>query len=122
MKLIPIDADLSVCKVQDYSQVNLDASFCFTGNTDQERSLVCCTQDVPENTTARDDGWRAFRIEGVLGFSLIGILSKIAGVLADHKIGIFALSTYNTDYVLTKASQFEAALDALAAAGYEIDR
>ena len=51
-------------------------------------------------------GWRAFRIEGVLDFSLIGIL---------------AISTFNTDYVLTKASDFNMALESLAAEGYEIN-
>lgn len=120
MLLKKIDAELTVSKVMDYSQVNLDAPFCFTGKTDEENSLVCRTQDVPGNTMERDDGWRAFRIEGVLDFSLIGILSKISGILAENKIGIFALSTYNTDYVLTKTENYEKALDVLREAGYEI--
>lgn len=120
MKLKIIDADLTVCKVQDYSRVDFKAPFCFTGKTDEENSLVCRTEDVPENTTERDDGWKAFRIEGVLDFSLIGILSKISGILADHKIGIFAISTYNTDYVMTKKENFGTALEVLQEAGYEI--
>ena len=45
-------------------------------------------------TIERDDGWKGFRIQGPLDFSLIGILSKISGILADHKIGIFTVSTY----------------------------
>jgi hypothetical protein len=56
----------------------------------------------------------------VLDFSLIGILSKISTILADNEIGIFAVSTYNTDYVFTKAEQFDRALAVLAAAGYTI--
>lgn len=120
MVLKKIPADLTVCKVQNYSQVNFEAPFCFTGKTDEENSLVCRTEDVPENTTERDDGWKAFRIEGVLDFSLIGILSKISGVLADNKIGIFAISTYNTDYVMTKKENFEKALEVLKESGYEI--
>lgn len=120
MVLKKIEEELTVSKVKDYSQVNLNAPFCFTGKTDEENSLVCRTQDVPPNTTERDDGWKAFRIEGVLDFSLIGILSKITGILAENKIGIFALSTYNTDYVLTKTENFEKAMDVLEKAGYEI--
>ncbi len=120
MELKRIDLDFSVCKVADYSQVNLNAEYCFIGKTDEECSLVCLTQDVPANTTARDDGWKAFRIQGELDFSLIGILSRIAGVLADSGVGIFAVSTYNTDYVLTKAKSYEKALAALAQAGYTI--
>ncbi len=76
--------------------------------------------EVPSNVIKRDDGWRAFRIQGVLDFSLIGILAKIASVLADNGISIFAVSTYNTDYVMVKKENFQDALEVLAAAGYEI--
>lgn len=115
-----IDADFSVCKVKDYSKVNLGSFFCFTGKTDEENSLVCRTEEVPENTTERNDGWRAFRVEGILDFSLIGILAEISRLLAENKIGIFVVSTYNTDYVLTKENNFEKALDVLKQAGYVI--
>jgi len=118
MKLKIIDAVFSVCKVTDYSQVNLDAPFCFIEKTDEENSLVCRMEDVPDNTISRDDGWKAFRVEGILDFSLIGILSRISGILAEKKIGIFAVSTYNTDYVLTKEESFEKALQALSEEGY----
>ena len=56
----------------------------------------------------------------MLDFSLIGILSRISGILAEQKISIFAVSTYNTDYVLVRRENFETALSALAAAGIEI--
>lgn len=120
MELKVIQTELSVCKVTDYSQVRLEAPFCFTGRTDEEKSLVCRTQDVPANTTARDDGWRGFRIEGVLDFSLIGILAKLSALLADQNIGIFAISTYNTDYILTKEENFAHALKVLQKAGYAV--
>lgn len=110
----------SICKTADYSEVDLNHPFCFTGCTDQERSLVCPLECVPENTVARDDGWRCFRICGELDFSLIGILARIADVLAAAGIGIFAVSTYNTDYILTKAGQFDEALAALRKAGFLI--
>lgn len=120
LKLKRVDVGLSVCKVEDYAQVDLDAPFTFTGSTDEEKSLVCPTDLVPASTTAREDGWRAFRVEGTLDFSLVGILSALSGVLAENGIGIFAVSTYNTDYVLTKAADFERACDALRRAGYEV--
>lgn len=120
MKIKKLNFDFSVCKVTDFSQVNLDSEFCFIGKTDKEKSLVCITDDVPANVTERDDGWRAFRIEGTLDFSLIGILSKISSLLAEHKIGIFAVSTYNTDYILTKTDNLDKALTVLENAGYEI--
>ena len=57
---------------------------------------------------------------GVLDFSLIGILSRISGVLADNAIGIFAISTFNTDYILTKECDFSKAFKVLEQAGYTI--
>ena len=116
----PLDVNLSVCKVEDYSQVDICQPFCFTGSTDEAFSLVCPTDMVPANTTERDDGWRAFRIVGVLDFSLVGILAGISEILAENKVGLFAVSTYNTDYILTKAENFERALEVLKSAGYTI--
>lgn len=121
MKIEKLTADLSVCKVGNYSEVDLSQKYCFIGKTDEENSLVCQTENVPENVVVRDDGWKAFRVQGTLDFSLIGILSNISSVLADNKIGIFAISTYNTDYILVKAENFNRALVALADAGYHID-
>ena len=100
MVLKRIEDKLTVCKVAEITDVDLDADLFFIGKTDEELSLVCRTEDTPENTVERDDGWRGFRIQGTLDFSLIGILSKLSGILAEHKIGIFAVSTYNTDYIL----------------------
>lgn len=120
MNIKKFDLDFTVCKVADYSQVNLDSAFCFLGKTDEEHSLVCLTDDTPTNTLEREDGWKAFRIEGVLDFSLIGILAKISAILAEHKIGIFVVSTFNTDYVLTKADKYQKVLLVLQEAGYTI--
>ncbi len=120
MELKKIPYELTVCKVASEKEIDLSKEFYFVGKTDEELSLVCITEDTPKNTTERDDGWKAFRIQGVLDFSLIGILSKISGILADNKIGIFAVSTFNTDYILVKKENFEQALKVLADAGYEI--
>ena len=106
MELKVIDKEFSVCKVSDFSEIDTGQPYIFTGSTDEERSLVCPTELVPGNTIERNDGWRAFRIEGVLDFSLIGILSKISTCLAENGIGIFAISTFNTDYVLTKENDW----------------
>lgn len=120
MEIKKIAYDFSVCKVEDYSLVNLDAEYCFVGKTDEEKSLVCLTCDVPGNVTDRDDDWKAFRIQGVLDFSLIGILSKISSLLAENEIGIFAISTFNTDYILTKKENYDKAIDVLNRSGYQI--
>lgn len=120
MEIKKIDHNFSVCQVEDYSLVNLNSEYSFIGKTDEEKALVCITDEVPANVIQRDDGWKAFRIQGVLDFSLIGILAKIAAALADNGISIFAVSTYNTDYVLMKKENYQKALDVLKALGYMI--
>lgn len=120
MEIKKLKYDFSVCKVQDYSLVDFEKEFIFIGKTDEENSLVCLTSDVPSNIIERDDGWKGFRIQGILDFSLIGILSSISGILAENKIGIFAVSTFNVDYILTKAENYQSAAEVLACAGYNI--
>ena len=110
----------SVCKVEDATQIDLSKDFCFIAKTDEEISLVCPTKNVPAVTSARDDGWRGFRIQGTLDFSLIGILAKISAILAEQRIGIFAISTYNTDYIFVKEENFAKALKSLAEHGYKV--
>ena len=112
---------LTVCKVADLSAFAMSGLY-FIGSTDAELSLVCETDRTPADTLAREDGWRAFRVVGTLDFSLTGILSRIATVLADEKIGIFAVSTYDTDYILVKRENLDRAAEALKRAGYGIER
>ncbi|MCR5178034.1 MAG: ACT domain-containing protein [Lachnospiraceae bacterium] len=111
---------LTVCKVVSMADIDPDAGFYFLGKTDEEISLVCKTEDVPNNTIEHNDGWRGFRIQGILDFSLIGVLAKISAVLADEQIGIFVVSTYNTDYILVREDDLMRASEALKAAGYHI--
>lgn len=120
MEIQKIEHEFSICQVTDYSQVGLHSEYCFIGKTDEEKSLVCITDDVPGNIVKCDNGWRAFRIQGILEFSLIGILAKISALLAENGIGIFVISTYNTDYILTKKENYDRAQNVLAEAGYDI--
>lgn len=120
MELKKIDHDFTVCKVKYEKEIDLTKEFCFVGKTDEEISLVCVTEDAPAKTLEREDGWKAFRIQGVLDFSLIGILSKISTILAENKIGIFVVSTFNTDYVLVKKENYNRALTLLESKGYVI--
>ncbi|WP_026526021.1 ACT domain-containing protein [Butyrivibrio sp. MB2005] len=120
MELKRIDTNFTVCKVEDLSGVNMEDEFVFISKTDEEISLVCSTDKTPANTTERSDGWKAVRIEGKLDFTLIGILSKISTALAKNNIGIFAISTYNTDYILVKEADFDNAIKVLAEKGYRI--
>lgn len=120
MKLKIINKNFSVCKVKDLSLVDFHDEYCFIGKTDEELSLVCSTTFVPENAIEKEDGWKAFRIQGILDFSLIGILSRIAEILAKNKIGIFVVSTFNTDYIFVKNEHLNLAIEALSEQGYII--
>lgn len=121
MILQRLDHELSVCKLASISNIDLTGDFYFIGRTDEELSLVCKTSAVPAEALAREDGWRGFRVQGELDFSLVGILAKLTGLLAEAGIGLFAVSTYNTDYVLVKRECFDRAMEALAGAGYTVE-
>ena len=122
LKMVPLCQEFSICKVADYSQIDLESPFVFTGSTDEEKSLVCPTELVPQNTVERDDGWKALRIIGMLDFSLVGILAQISNILAENSIGIFAVSTFNTDYIFVKRFNFDKAIKALEDAGFIIGK
>ncbi len=120
MKIEILKPTFGIYKIDDISSIDLTQNYTFISKTDEEISLVCPQHIVIPNATHKDEDWRAFRIQGMLDFSLVGILAKISTLLAGHKIGIFAISTYNTDYILTKAHDFDKSVEILRLAGYEI--
>lgn len=87
--------------------------------TPDELSIVCSEDSIPGNIKCEKD-WRILKVEGPLDFSLIGILSSISTVLAQKGISIFAVSTYDTDYILVKEKDISNAIDALSNAGHII--
>ena len=121
MSLKILNYEFVVCKVRDYSLIDISHPFVFTGSTDEEYSHVCPAELAPKNMTECESGWRAFRIEGVLDFSLIGIIAEISTILAENKIGIFVVSTYNNDYIFIKSENFERAVNALEGRGYKVN-
>jgi len=114
--------ELAICRLPVDSAV---PNWAWTGEltsitcTDDELSLVCAADSVPADVRHTSD-WRALKIRGPLDFSLVGILAGLAGVLAAAEISIFAISTYDTDFILVRGNQLESAVDALHAAGYEL--
>lgn len=121
MRIEVLEPEFTVCRVTDYSEVDLEGEFVFTGSTDGERSLVCPTTAVPVDTVSREDGWRAFRIVGQLDFSLVGVLASMASALAAEGIPVFAVSTFDTDYILVRSRDLSDASDALRGSGFEVD-
>jgi hypothetical protein len=84
-----------------------------------ELSVVCPESVVPDTTRAVT-GWRVFQVEGVLDFALTGILASLAQPLAEAGVSLFALSTYDTDYVLVQEKDLDKAVKALTAAGHSL--
>ena len=122
LKMDALGQEFSICKVVDYTQIDLESPFVFTGSTDEEKSLVCPTELVPQNAVKRDDGWKSLRINGMLDFSLVGVLARISTILAENSIGIFAVSTFNTDYIFVKKCNSDKAIQALEDAGFIFER
>ena len=86
-----------------------------------ELSLLCEEADVPADEPHTERGWRAFKLQGPFDFALTGILLSVLQPLAAAGIGIFAVSTFDTDYVLVKAAQLDVALAALRGHGHQVD-
>lgn len=121
MKLRLIPDEFSILQVTSLEDIDLNQPFVFTAVTDEEISLMMRSIKKPAEMLSCDDGWVMFGIVGVLDFSLIGILAPIAQLLANHKIGIFVVSTFNTDYILVKKTHLEETISVLKDAGYEIE-
>jgi len=87
--------------------------------TAEELSIVCAEKNVPGETTA-ERGWRALSVAGPLDFELTGVLASLTGPLAAAGIPVFGISTYDTDYLLVRATDLPAAVDVLLAAGHRM--
>ena len=122
MKIKPLKQKFSICKLKQIPPTST-SDFVFYARTDEEISMICETDKVPRDLLEENpsDDWRAFRIAGTLDFSLTGILARISKILADNSIGIFAVSTFNTDYILVKEENFNRALDILVESDYEVE-
>jgi hypothetical protein len=120
-----MDGRMAVCRLAPDADLPVWAlgagGFSSVTRTSDELSVVC-PEDVVPPDTQREKGWRVFQVVGPLDFSLTGILSSIAGPLADAGVSIFALATYNTDYVMVKAHNLDRAVRALEAAGHRVAR
>ncbi len=97
------------------------ASFYSITRTADELSVVCPSQIVLSSRNVQT-GWAILKVNGLLDFSLTGVLSGISTVLAREKISIFAISTYDTDYIMIRKVDSERAAEALAKSGYFVDK
>lgn len=122
MKLTVLSQTFTVCRLDAGAAIPAWASqgnFFSTTRTNDELSVVCESSQVPANVKSEKD-WRAFKVQGPLEFSLTGILAALANPLAQAGISIFAVSTFDTDYVLVKSENLDAAISTLTRAGHEV--
>ena len=120
MKLQKIERDFSICKLDNVEQVDFSQDFIFLQKTSDEVSIVCESINIPSNAVSVEAGWKAVRVSGVLDFGLIGVIAGISKILADAKIGIFVISTFNTDYIFMKSEEFPKGVQLLEQNGYTI--
>jgi hypothetical protein len=112
---------MAVCRLPAHSAapLHLAGNFLSVTRTPDEISIVCLSQYAPEDSRM-EDGWRAFRIDGQIDFGVTGVLESLINPLAVEKIGVFAISTFDTDYVLVHEAHLEAAIECLRNAGHRV--
>jgi hypothetical protein len=123
LRLKLIEERLTICRLDADATVPpwaTGGAFSSVTRTGAELSIVCREEHVPD-AVRRETGWRIFRVEGPLPFNVTGVLAAVAAPLAAAEIPIFAISTFDTDYILVKEADTGRAAAALIAAGHAID-
>lgn len=110
MEILIFGNRFAVCKVADTAGIDFSAEYFFISKTPEEISIVCREECIPQHVLEKETGWICFKINGVLDFSLVGIIAKISNILAKQGISIFVLSTFNTDYFLIKETKRDEAV------------
>lgn len=123
LSLVILEDTLAVCHLPPGSTVpapGREDSLYALVHTAEEVSLVCRRELVPIGAEVEYD-WRAIKVQGPLDFSMIGVLVSLALPLSQQGVSIFAISTYETDYLLVKESRLSAAVEALRTAGHTVE-
>jgi hypothetical protein len=122
IKLSLLPGRYAVCKLKSQARLPdwaMKSAFCSVTRTADELSIVCAESDVP-NGILSESGWRKLKLEGPFDFNLVGILLAVIQPLAEKGISIFAISTYDTDYVLVHEPQLTQAVVALVERGHQV--
>ena len=122
LTLTVLEERLSICRLDAGAEVpawGTGAPFFSLTRTEDELSIVCPEEDVPGGVS-QERGWRALKLEGPFALSTVGVLSSLAAPLAEAGTSIFAISTFDTDYVLVREGQLDLAVDTLRETGYRV--
>jgi hypothetical protein len=121
LTLIELPGRFAVCRLEPDTSIPEWAFrdvFSIT-RTDEELSIVCHEEFVAAGTVC-EGGWSGLKVQGPLDFGLTGVMASLVGPLAEAGISIFAISTYNTDYLLVKSARLQEAIEVLARAGHKM--
>ncbi len=124
LNLIVLNGTFAICRLGGDAPIPCWASrgpFSSITRTTDELSIVCREDAVPADI-ACERGWRCFQIAGTLPLSAVGVLASLLTPLSDAAVSAFAISTFDTDYLLVKANEFEKAVTALRQVGHSITR
>jgi hypothetical protein len=122
LELIQLEGLLAVCKLHPSDPIPswaTTAKWFSVTRTADEVSIVCPQTVVPAGVKC-EPNWRCLRVAGAMPFSMVGVLASLTAPLAHAGIGVFALSTFDTDYLLVPAKDFDKALHALRQHGHTI--
>ncbi|AQS06035.1 ACT domain-containing protein [Clostridium beijerinckii] len=117
-----LEEKYGVCRLNNNESIPewiKNSDFFSITKTCDELSIVCLEKDIPDEVKCEKE-WRILKVEGQLDFSLVGILSSISTILAKSGIGIFAISTYDTDYILVREKDVDNAMKALIKNKYKV--
>ena len=121
LKLKILDGLYAVCQVgENFKNFDLENKDFFSITKTEDEVSVVMLQDKIKSEIKAEKDWKILKIEGILDFSLIGILSKISSILAKNQISVFVISTFNTDYILIKEEKIEEAISILTQEEYEV--
>lgn len=123
LRLTVLPYRLAISRLQSHAPLPgwaVDGPFFSITRTADELSIVCLEEQAPGDVTV-ERGWRCLKVEGPLDFALTGILADLAGALASADISIFAVSTFDTDYLLVKEETLDGAVETLTVAGHRCE-
>jgi hypothetical protein len=121
MRIALPELRLAVCRLAPDAEIPLWARGAFVSitRTRDELSIVCDDEEVPEGIQA-ERGWRAFQVEGPIPFEVTGVAAALVGPLAEARISVFPIATFDTDYLLVKEEAFANAVAVLRRAGHDV--
>jgi hypothetical protein len=124
LNLVLVDGTFAICRLAGDASIPSWATaghFSSITRTADELSVVCRQADVPDGVVYQQ-GWRCLRVAGAMPFSLVGVLASLTGPLAEAGVSVFAVSTFDTDYLLVREINFEKAITALQQSGHSISK